>query len=116
MTDQITDIKLEHPHQEVDEHTGRFDTGEELEPEKDRETIGRFDSGEELEPEKDRETIGRFDSGEELEPEKDRETTGRFDSGPDADGICTSHVIRPTRLSPGSRSGRSAWCSQTTTR
>ena len=33
MTDQITDIKLEHPHQEVDEHTGRFDTGEELEPE-----------------------------------------------------------------------------------
>ena len=45
MTDQITDIKLEHPHQEVDEHTGRFDTGEELEPEKDRETTGRFDSG-----------------------------------------------------------------------
>ena len=65
MAEQITDIKLQDPVQEVDEHTGRFDTGEELEPEKDRETTGRFDSGEELEPEKDREQDGRFDTCDE---------------------------------------------------
>jgi hypothetical protein len=54
-----------HPEHEVDEHTGRFDTGEELEPEKDRELTGRFDSGEELEPAKDREQDGRFDTCDE---------------------------------------------------
>ena len=44
-----------------DEHVGRFDDGQELEPEKDREHVGRFDDGQELEPEQDREQVGRFD-------------------------------------------------------
>jgi hypothetical protein len=57
-------IGTPHPTQsafEPDEQVGRFDEGQELEPEKDREQVGRFDEGQELEPEKDREHVGRFD-------------------------------------------------------
>jgi hypothetical protein len=57
-------IETPHPTQTVsekDEYVGRFDEGQELEPEKDREQVGRFDEGQELEPEKDREHVGRFD-------------------------------------------------------
>ena len=57
-------IKTPPADHEVDQESGRFDTGQELEPEKDREQVGRFDTGEELEPEKDREQTGRYDEGE----------------------------------------------------
>jgi hypothetical protein len=60
----MSQTAIPHPTQPVpekDEHIGRFDEGQELEPEKDREQVGRFDEGQELEPEKDREKVGRFD-------------------------------------------------------
>ena len=65
MSVKSTYSQAEHPEHEVDEHTGRFDTGEELEPAKDREQIGRFDTGEELEPAKDRAQTGQFDTCDE---------------------------------------------------
>ena len=44
MSVKSTYSQAEHPEHEVDEHTGRFDTGEELEPEKDRAQTGQFDT------------------------------------------------------------------------
>ena len=46
MTDQSTDSRREDPDQAVAQDTGRFDTGEELEPAKDSEQTGRFDTSE----------------------------------------------------------------------
>jgi hypothetical protein len=65
------------PDHEVDENSGRFDTGQADEPEKDREEIGSFGTGQVEHPD---EKVGRFDTGQEDEPEQEDEV-GEFDTG-----------------------------------